>query len=159
MIRHLCLLVFVALVFSACAATGSDNAARAVVTATPKLDAAALGTAIIAKEKAVFEALKNKQFAEARKLWADDYTGVYDYGLLTAEQDLAAVRDFDLKSYSLADVKTTIPNRETAILTYKVTVSATLKGKDISGTYHVASVWCERNGEWQTVMHTDMKAQ
>jgi hypothetical protein len=158
MIRNLIFLVLVALALSACATTGTESA-RPTAAASPTPDAAQLGAAVTAKEKAVWEALKNKQFDEARKLWADDYTGVYDYGILNVEQDLAGTRDFELKSYSLADIKTTIPNRETAIITYKATVKASLKGKDMSGTYHVASVWRERNGDWQTVLHTDMKAQ
>jgi hypothetical protein len=37
--------------------------------------------------------------------------------------------------------------------------SQSQKGKDVSGSYHVASVWRKRNGDWQTVLHTDMKAQ
>lgn len=158
MLRKLLFVIAATVVFSACATNGAENA-RPAATASPAFDPVQLGTAVTAKEKAVWEAIKNKQFDEARKLWADEYTGVYDHGILNVEQDLAATRDFALKSYTMTDIKTTIPNRETAVISYKATVTAMIKGKDVSGTYHVASVWRERNGDWQTVLHTDMKAQ
>ena len=163
MIRNFLIFAIAALTLSACTMTGSESAQRtapsAAATAAATPDVVKLGAAVTDKEKAVWEALKNKQFDEARKAWADDYTGVYDIGIHTADQELADVRKLDLKSYTLSDIKTTIPNRETAVITYKATMKASYQGKDISGVLNVASVWRERNGDWQTLLHTDMKAQ
>jgi hypothetical protein len=47
----------------------------------------------------------------------------------------------------------------TAILTYKAKIEASVEGKDISGDYNAGSVWQMKKGEWHAVFHTDMKAE
>jgi len=44
------------------------------------------------------------------------------------------------------------------LLTYKVVVNGESGGKDVSGTYWVASVWQMRGQQWRTMMHTETKA-
>jgi hypothetical protein len=51
------------------------------------------------------------------------------------------------------------PNKDTAVLTYKVTVQGSFKGEDISGAYYASSVWVNQGGKWLAILHTEVKAQ
>ncbi|MFN0122571.1 MAG: nuclear transport factor 2 family protein [Blastocatellia bacterium] len=152
------ILLLSGLALSACD-TSAQPPATAVATPRATPDLAKLSAAVTEKEKAVWEAIKNKQFDEARKAWADDYTGVYDTGMRTAAQDLADVRNLDVQSYEMKDVKVTIASKDTAVITYQAMMKGKAGKQDVSGAYNVASVWVEREGQWLTQMHTDMKAK
>jgi ketosteroid isomerase-like protein len=65
----------------------------------------------------------------------------------------------DLKSFSFSDMTVSLPDKDTAVLTYKVTVQMTQDGKDVSGTYNAASGWHKGAGGWVGVFHTEVKAE
>jgi Domain of unknown function (DUF4440) len=115
--------------------------------------------ALIDREKAVWEVVKNKQVDAFRKYYTDGYSGVSSDGVKDINQEVEGVRIVDLKSYSLADTKVVFPNKGTAVLTYKVTVEGSYQGQDISGVYYASSVWVNQNGKWLAVLHTEAKAQ
>jgi len=115
--------------------------------------------ALIDREKALWEIVKNKQVEEFRKYFADNYSGVSSDGVKDINQEVEGVRIVDLKSYSLADTKVVFPNKDTAVLTYKVTVQGSYQGQDISGVYYASSVWVNQGGKWLAVLHTEAKAQ
>ncbi len=56
-----------------------------------------------------------------RKFLADDYRGVYSDGMKSVDQEIAAMNKSDLKSFSFSDVTVSFPDKDTALLTYKVT--------------------------------------
>ena len=115
--------------------------------------------ALIDMEKALWEIVKNKQVDAFRKYFADGYSGVSSDGVKDINQELEGVRNVDLKQYSLADTKVVFPNKDTAVLTYKVTVEGSYQGQDISGIYYASSVWVNKGGKWLAVLHTEAKAQ
>ena len=115
--------------------------------------------ALIDREKALWEIVKNKQVEAFRKYYADNYSGVSSDGVRDINQEVEGVRIVDLKSYSLADTKVVFPNKGTAVLTYKVTVQGSYQGQDISGVYYASSVWVNQGGKWLAVLHTEAKAQ
>ena len=112
-----------------------------------------------AREKAVWETIKNKQFDAFRGYYADDFRAVSSDGVNDINQELEGVRDVDLKDYALADLNVAIPNKDTAIVTFKVTVRGSYKGQDISGVYYASAVWVNRNGKWLAILYTEAKAQ
>jgi hypothetical protein len=116
-------------------------------------------TQIIDLEKANWEAYKNKQADAFKNHLAPDYRGVYDSGIQTADVELAEISTTDLRSYSFSNENVTFPNADMAILTYKAVIEATIKEKDVSGTYHCASVWVKKDAKWLTAMHSEVKAQ
>jgi uncharacterized protein DUF4440 len=115
--------------------------------------------ALIEKEKAVWEIVKNKHFDAFRKYYADNYSGVSSDGVNDINREVEGVRNVDLKDYSLTDMKVVFPNKATAILTYKVTTQGSFKGQDISGVYYASSVWVNQGGKWLAILHTESKAQ
>lgn len=115
--------------------------------------------ALIAREIEVWEVVKNKQVDAFRKYYADNYSGVSSDGVKGINQEVEGVRIVDLKSYTLADTKVVFPNKDTAVLTYKVTVQGSYQGQDISGVYYASSVWVNQGGKWLAILHTEAKAQ
>jgi hypothetical protein len=114
--------------------------------------------AVIERERELWEIVKNKQVDAFRKYYADNFSAVYSDGVKDINQEVEGVRNVDLKDYSLTDMKVVFPNKDTAVLTYKVTVKGSFKGEDISGVYYASSVWVNQGGKWLAILHTEAKA-
>ena len=113
--------------------------------------------AIISKEKAAWQAFKDKKADEFKKLLSTDLVTVYADGMHNLQQELDGMSKTDMKSFDLSDFNVVFPNKKTAIITYKAKIEATADGKDVSGTYNVGSVWHTANGQWVGIFHTDTK--
>jgi hypothetical protein len=113
--------------------------------------------AIISKEKAAWQAFKDKKADEFKKLVSADLVTVYADGMHNLQQELDGMSKTDMKSFDLSDFNVVFPNKKTAIITYKAKIEATSDGKDVSGTYNVGSVWHTANGQWVGIFHTDSK--
>jgi hypothetical protein len=127
--------------------------------ATSAISFAASGDkdAIISKEKAAWQAYKDKKPDEFKKLLSPDLVSVYADGIHNLQQELDGMSKTDMKSFDLSDFNVVFPNPNTAIITYKAKIQATSEGKDVSGTYNVGSVWHMANGQWIGIFHTDSK--
>lgn len=125
----------------------------AISTAAPDKDA------LMEKEKAAWQAFKDKKSDDFKKLVSANMMAVYAEGIADMEKELADMQKWDMKSFEISDYKVTPAGSDTAVSTYKVKVEGTIDGKDASGTYNSASVWKETNGEWQAIFHTNVKEQ
>ena len=114
---------------------------------------------IMAKEKAAWQAFKDKDAEGFKKLISSDLATVSSDGMHNLQQELDVMGKMEMKSFDLSDFNVTFPNPKTAILTYKATVEATSDGKDTSGTYNVGSVWQMAKGKWQGIFHAESKAE
>jgi hypothetical protein len=114
---------------------------------------------IMDKEKAVWQTVQDKNLDAFRKYFANDFRSVYAEGIYTIDQEVDSVRKVDLKSFSISDSTVVTPDKDTALLTYKVTTQGTQAGKDMSGTWNCASVWHKSGAEWRVIFHTEVKAQ
>jgi len=112
---------------------------------------------IISKEKAAWQAFKDKKADEFKKLVSADLVTVYADGMHSMQEELDMMAKADMKSFSLSDFNVTFAGPDTAMITYKATVQSTSAGKDTSGTYNAGSVWRMTNGQWQAIFHTDAK--
>jgi ketosteroid isomerase-like protein len=115
--------------------------------------------AIVALEKIVTEAFKNKQLETFKKYLAPEFVGLDAEGFKNADSELADVPKYDVSDNSFADMKVVFPSANMALVTYKVTTQATHNGQDASGIDNVASVWTKRERKWRLVFHTFMKSQ
>ena len=113
--------------------------------------------AIISREKAAWQAFKDKKADEFKKLLSTDLVTVYADGTHNLQQELDGMSKTDMKSFDLSDFNVVFPNPKTAIITYKAQIEATSDGKDVSGTYNVGSVWHKAKDQWIGIFHTDMK--
>ena len=115
--------------------------------------------AMMAKEKAAWQAFKDKKSDEFKKLLHADFMGVYSDGIQTLQKEVDSMKNWDMKSFSFSDFNVVFSDPDTATMTYKVMVEGTSEGKDASGTYNAGSVWRKHNGEWHAVFHTNIKQE
>jgi hypothetical protein len=111
------------------------------------------------KEKAAWQAFKDKKPDDFKKLVSANLMAVYVEGVSDMQKELADMQKWDMKSFSISDYKVTSDGPGTVVATYKVAVEGTYDGKDQSGTYNAASVWKKQKGEWQAIFHTNVKQE
>jgi hypothetical protein len=111
------------------------------------------------KEKAAWQAFKDKKPDDFKKIVSANMMAVYAEGVSDMQGELAAMQKWDMKSFAISDYKVTSDASDTVVTTYKVTIEGAYDGKDQTGTYNAASVWKKQKakGEWQAIFHTNVK--
>jgi hypothetical protein len=111
------------------------------------------------KEKAAWQAFKDKKPDDFKKVVSAKLVGVYAEGTSDLQKELADMQKWDMKSFAISDYKVTSDGSDTVVTTYKVTIEGAYDGKDQTGTYNAASVWKKQKakGEWQAIFHTNVK--
>jgi len=128
-------------------ATNTNTPSNANTTATKS--AAPSEAEMIAKDKAVWDTLKKKDYDAFGNMLASDYIEVTDEGVFDKAGIIADVKDFNLTDATFSDWKMLPINNDAVIVTYQTTLKATYKGADVPpGPYHSASVWVNRDGKW-----------
>jgi hypothetical protein len=113
--------------------------------------------AMMEKEKAAWQAFKDKKPDDFKKLLSANLVAVYAEGMSDMQKELADMQKWEMKSFAISDYKVTSDRPNLVVTTYKVAVEGTYDGKDQSGTYNAASVWKKQKGEWQAIFHTNVK--
>ena len=158
--RHLAMATLVVLFVATLGlAQGSENKNTASTNiAKPKMSKRAIERALVAKEKALWEMVKQGDVKGFKRNFSPDYAGVYEDGIHTLDAEVKGIGDVKLKSYALSDIKMMMPTSDIAILTYKVNSQGEAQGQDISGDYYCSSVWANRGGKWIAVSHSEVRA-
>jgi hypothetical protein len=115
--------------------------------------------AMEAKEKAAWQAFKDKKADEFKKLVDKDVRCVYPEGIMHLQNELDAMQKWDMKSFEFSDYDMFSDEKDVVVATYKVKVEGTYDGKDMSGTYNAGSVWKLENGKWLAIFHTNIKEE
>src|SRR5207245_10132790 len=92
--------------------------------------AATNDNALQEKEKAAWQAFKEKKPDDFKKLVAVNVVAVYAEGMSDMQKELADMQKWDMKSFAISDYKVTSAGSDTCITTYKVAVQGTYDGKD-----------------------------
>ena len=125
----------------------------ALANAAPNKDA------MMEKEKAAWQAFKDKNAADFKKVVAADFLGVYAEGISDMKKELDDMQKWDMKSFAISDYTAVTSGADTMMSTYKVTIEGTYDGKDASGTYNAGSVWKMKKGAWMAIFHTNVKVE
>ena len=110
------------------------------------------------KEKAAWQAFKDKNEAEFKNLVDKDFRGVYDEGISNMQKELEDMKKWDMKSFEISDYDMFSDEKDVVVTTYKVKIEGTYEGKDMSGTYNAGTVWKQENGKWMAIFHTNIKS-
>ena len=113
--------------------------------------------AMEAKEKSAWQAFKDKNEAEFKKLVDKDVRCVYDDGISNMAKELAGMKKWDMKSFEISDYDIFSDEKDVIVATYTVKVEGTVDGKDVSGTYYDGSVWKKEGNNWLAIFHTNIK--
>jgi hypothetical protein len=115
--------------------------------------------AIEAKEKAAWQAFKDKKADDFKKVVDKDFMGVYAEGVSDMDKELSDMKKWDMKSFAISDYKAFSDEKDVMVTTYTVKIEGTMDGKDASGTYNAGSVWKMENGAWMAIFHTNVKQE
>lgn len=153
--KKILVLVSFLLVATACANQPATNTATTSNTNTAPAKSAAPSEAdMTAKEKAVWDTLKKKDYDAFGNMITSDYLEITEGGVYDKESILKDIKDFELTDATLSNWKMLPVNDDAAILTYEVTIKGKFKGKDVSpGPYRAAAAWVNRDGKWQALFY------
>jgi len=115
--------------------------------------------AMMEKEKAAWQAFKDKKPDDFKKVVSAKLVAVYTEGMSDMQKELADMQKWDMKSFAISDYKVTPAGPDTCVTTYKVAIEGTYDGKDQTGTYNAGSVWKKNKGQWQAIFHTNVKEE
>ena len=115
--------------------------------------------AMMAKEKAAWQAFKDKNAADFKKLVDKDVRCVYAEGTSDMQKELDDMKKWDMKSFTISDYTAFSDEPDVMVTTYTVKIEGTFDGKDMSGTYNAGSVWKKEKDAWMAIFHTNIKGE
>lgn len=149
------------LVIAACAPPTNNNVDvgtnRATNSNTGISAAAVLSEAdAIAKEKAIWDTIKNKDYAAFGNMLADDQVEVSAEGLYDKAQSIAMVKEFEPSELTFSDWKFLPLDKDAVVLTYTVNMKGKYKGKEFPpANVRASSAWVNRGGKWLAMYHQE----
>jgi hypothetical protein len=116
---------------------------------------------IIATEKKLWEAWKNKDAKPFNANLTADSVLVGDSGIATKADILKTMADAgcEVRSYTLSDFKVTFPASNVAIVGYKGTQEITCGGQPGPGTIWASSTYVRRGDKWYAASHQETPAK
>jgi hypothetical protein len=111
------------------------------------------------KEKAAWQAFKDKDSAGFQKVVDKDMIGVYPDGISDMAKEMSDMQKWDMKSFEISDYKSHSDEKDVVVVCYVVKIEGTYDGKDASGTYNAGSVWKKENAKWLAIFHTNVKQE
>jgi len=127
----------------------------------PAMSRAQSQRTIIATEKKLWEAWKNKDTKPFKANLSADSIMIGDSGVAnktTAIKDLESMA-CEVKSYELSDIKVTFLNSSAALVTYKATQDATCGGQAAPAAVWASSAYVMRGGKWLAASHQETIAK
>ena len=128
----------------------TNTSTSANAPATGMKSAAPSEADIPAKEEAVWDTLKKKDYEAFGNMLTSDYLEVGDDGVFDKAGIIANVKDLNLTEATFSDWKMLPIDNDAVILTYNTKLKGTFKSQALPpGTYHSVAVWVSREGKWQ----------
>ena len=126
----------------------------------PAMSKAQIQKSLIATEKKLWEAWKNKDPKPFKATLAADSVMVGENGVADKATSIAAITSMqcDVKSYSLSDFKLARAAPNVAVITYKGTVDGTCGGTAIPAVW-ASSIYVNRGGMWYAFSHQESNAK
>ena len=122
----------------------------------PTMSKAQIQKSLIATERKLWEAWKNKDAKPFKATLAADSVMIGDTGVANKATTIQAITspDCSVKSYSLSDFKLSMASPSVAVLTYKATVDGTCGGTALPAVWS-SSVYVNRGGKWYAFSHQE----
>lgn len=141
------------------ATNGNANANATTANSNASLSPAsggAIAEAVTAKEKQLWDALKNRDHDAFGKMLADDMTYISSDVVGDKAATINGVKNFAPTELNLSDWKTVVLDEDAVVVTYTVDAKGTSGGEPIPpGAMRASTVWMKRGAEWVAVFHQD----
>jgi hypothetical protein len=156
--KYLPLAAFLLLAFSSVSFAQPTPAASPSPAASPKpaMSRAQIRGRIIATEKKLWEAWKNKDVKPFKANLTAESVMIGATGVAGKTEAIEGLTNMpcEAKSYELSDFKVTFLNSSAALVTYKGVVDGTCAGTAIP-TVWASSVYVNRGGRWLAAAHQE----
>lgn len=107
-----------------------------------------------AMERVFWKEVAAANWVEVERALASNYIGETPGGTVDRQAALEQYRQWNLKSYSLGDLKTEM-NGSTIVVTYTITLSGTNGAQALpSGPQHMMTVWQQEKSAWVVIAHS-----
>jgi hypothetical protein len=107
-------------------------------------------------ERSFWEDVKTRSWNDLSGHIAGNYVAITPQGRLDRAAALERLQHFDLKDYTLADVKTEL-HGNTFVVTYQLTLDGKLDDKPFSSEpLRVMTVWQQQKRGWVAIARTEM---
>lgn len=137
------MVIFVLMLASACTFYG-EHPAKAFAEATG-------GEGL---ERVFWKNMQAANWVELERALASNYAGVTPSGTLDRSATLDQYRSWQLKDYSLGDLKTEL-NGSTMVVTYTITLNGTAGSQPLpSAPQHMMTVWQQQKAGWVAIAHS-----
>lgn len=158
--KKLVVFVFVMVIAGACAPPTNQSVVN-TNTSSPSPSVAPLTEAdAIAKERAVWDALKAKDWVKFETMLATDFLEVLPDGVNDRATTLTDVKDLEITDVTFSDWRLIPLDKDAALLIYSATIKGKFKGQAFpEGPYRNASGWVNRDGKWQAFYYQETLAQ
>lgn len=159
--KKIALLVLVLTFIAACAAPPTNNEVAtnrnsAAETAPPAITEAEA----IAKEKAIWDAIKNKNYESFADMLAGDQLEVLDDGVHDKAQSVEGVKEFEPSELTFSDWKFLSIDKDAFIVAYTVAVKGKYQGKEFPLTSsRGSSAWVYRDKKWVAIFHQECEVK
>ena len=156
--KKIFLLVSALILTAACTAPSTNNSAAppSNTNASPPATAAVTEADAIAKEKAIWETIKNKDYDAFGNMLAEDQLEVTGDAVFDKAGSIAAVKDFEPTEITFSDWTFMSIDKDAYVITYSTNVKGKYKGKEFppeSG--RCSSAWVNRGGKWLAMYHQE----
>ena len=114
----------------------------------------ATADAVIAREKQLWDALKNRDYDAFGKMLSSDNVYISSDVVGGKDETVNGVRNFAPTEVNLSDWKTVVLDADAAVVTYTVEARGTSGGRPIPpGALRASTAWVKRGAEWLAVFH------
>ena len=105
-------------------------------------------------ERVFWKQLKAANWTEVERALASNYMGITPSGSLDRDATIAQYRQWQLKDYSLGDLRTEL-NGSTIVVTYTITLNGIAGSQPLpSAPQHMMTVWQQQKAGWVAIAHS-----
>lgn len=155
--KKMLVLLAALIVAAACAAppTNQTSTLNANSAATPSTPAMTEADAV-AKEKAVWDVIKNKNYEAFANMLAEDMVEVSGEAVWDKTAAVASIKDFEPTEFTFSEWKFLSIDKDAFIVNYTVNVKGKFRGKEFPAeSARASSAWVNRNGRWLAIYHQE----
>jgi hypothetical protein len=160
--KKILVIVSALIVAAACGAPPTNESTPSANTnsaATP-LAATMTEAVAIAKEKAIWDTIKAKDYEAFGNMLAEDQLEVMGESVNDKAGSIAGVKDFEPSEVTFSDWKFLSIDKDAFVVTYTVSMKGKYKGKDFPPeTDRASSAWVNRNGKWLAAYHQECQVK
>jgi len=157
--KKIFLLISVLILTGACAAPPANREATPPAAASPAAKAMT-ETDAIAKEKAVWDTIKNKDWDAFGNMLADDQMEVTGDGVNDKAASIASVKKFEPTEVVFSDWKFLSIDKDAFIVIYTANTKGKYDGKEFKPlSARASSAWVNRGGKWLAIYHQECQVK